>query len=70
MTDKVETYIFGVLIGFFIGYTAMYVARPNMENGYDVFAIFVLGLLLIGAWFLGVNYLLEVSKYDRNKRGN
>lgn len=61
---KVEVHILGVLIGFFIGYAAMYVARPNMENGYDLFAIFILGLLLIGAWFLGANYALERNRDD------
>ena len=66
MTEtKVEVHIWGLLIGFFIGYAAMYVARPNMENGYDLFAIFVLGLLLIGAWFLGAHYALEKNRNDR-----
>ena len=61
---RVEVHILGVLIGFFIGYSAMYVARPNMENGYDLFAIFVLGLLLLGAWFLGVYYALGDGRND------
>ena len=64
LETKVEVHILGVLIGFFIGYSAMYVARPNMENGYDLFAIFILGLLLIGAWFSGAYYALEENKND------
>jgi hypothetical protein len=61
---RVEVHILGVLIGFFIGYLAMYVARPNVENGYELFAIFVLGLLLLGAWFSGVYYALERNRND------
>ena len=61
---RVEVHIYGLLIGFFIGYAVMYVARSNMENGYDLFAIFVLGLLLVGAWFLGARYALEGDRND------
>lgn len=62
---KVEVHIWGLLIGYFIGFVVMYLARCNVENGYELFAVWFLGLLLIGAWSLGAYYALEDGRNDR-----